>query len=174
MKIRAKNQRIKMDLSKIGLQGILPLIILWLVLVGCSSNTIQISDSRLSDNSGPSSATLYAESPFISVEDAIIFSDNFDNGIATGWRLHPGCYVEKDGNNHALLLAEHTWAYPCASSWTDYALELRFKIIKGMFFINFRTRGDLRYGCLIEGGELNLKKFIGEDQFDLMRTKPGI
>ncbi len=116
------------------------------------------------------------ENPFISKEIALLFQDNFEDGISENWGLEPGWEIKSEKDNRILSGSGHRWAYPDVSGWTDYTIKTDIKIIRGGLHFNIRyNTGEVssRYFLGIHQSGLYLKKQIGEDFFDLIElSKP--
>ncbi|PKP57676.1 hypothetical protein CVT91_10070 [Candidatus Atribacteria bacterium HGW-Atribacteria-1] len=154
------NKRI---LLKIGI-----LVIFWLI----SFNYINIQGVALG-NTTSSIDPLGCENPFISKEIALLFQDNFEDGVAKNWELEPGWDIKSEKDNYILSGSGHRWARPHVSGWTDYTIEVDIKIIRGSLHFNIRhnTEGMFsRYFLGIHQSGLYLNKQIGEDFFDLIES----
>jgi photosystem II stability/assembly factor-like uncharacterized protein len=119
---------------------------------------------------------LDCENPFISKEIALLFQDNFEDGISENWELESGWEIKSEKDNHILSGSGHRWACPHVSGWTDYTIEADIKIIRGGLHFNIRhNTGEVssRYFLGIRQSGLYLSKQIGEDFFDLIElSKP--
>ena len=77
-----------------------------------------------------SSANLLdCENPFISKEIALLFQDNFEDGITENWGFEPGWEIKSEKDNHILSGSGHRWARPNVSGWTDYTIKADIKIM---------------------------------------------
>jgi len=85
-----------------------------------------------------STDALSCENPFISKEIAILFQDNFEDGITENWELESGWEIKSEKNNYILSGSGHRWASPNVSGWTDYTIEADIKIIRGSLHFNIR------------------------------------
>lgn len=95
----------------------------------------------------------------------ILFSENFEKGVKN-WQLDEGWNLEKIGENYVLKGVGHRWAQLKGKSWDDYALRLKFKMIKGTLHVNFRNTfiegGVKRYFVSFWQGEnIHLSKQLG-------------
>lgn len=111
------------------------------------------------------------DSPFVTSEEgALLFQDDFEDGVARGWALEPSWDVSLESGNYVLTGGGHSFARPNASGWSDYTIEARFKLIKGGFHFNLRENigdGHIRYFLGVDTGGLSLSKQITSDFFDL-------
>lgn len=93
-------------------------------------------------------------------QDSILFQRDFEDGFIGDWAPVEGVWTleqEPDGN-HCLAGSAHSatppqiWRHDRTLSWTDYALETRFKFIKGhtLFILIHSIAGsDEYYGVAI-------------------------
>lgn len=73
----------------------------------------------------------------------LLFFDDFE-GVSEGWDLAPGWSVIQEDDNHLLQGVGHVHAFIKDSQyWTDFTLETRIKLIKGMIHVNFRRMPDV-------------------------------
>jgi len=125
-----------------------------------------------------SSANLLdCENPFISKEIALLFQDNFEDGISENWELESGWEIKSEKDNYVLSGSGHRWACPHVSGWTDYTIKADIKIIRGGLHFNIRyNTGEVssRYFLGIRQSALYLSKQIGEDFFDLIELSKSL
>jgi hypothetical protein len=101
---------------------------------------------------------------------AILYSEDFEDGIADGWTTHVGTWSMEveDGN--------HYWAgtgpndYPQvwwgneSTSWTDYAFESRIRFVKGVVFVCVRSdSGNAFYNAYISSRDdwVSFAEYVG-------------
>ena len=93
--------------------------------------------------------------------------DGFDQGSYASWNLDSGWTVRQDNGNFYLTGTGHSWAR-CkhGQSWTDYSLQLNFRIRSGTMHVNFRLGQTpvWRYFLGIDSDGVYLKKQV-EDEF---------
>ncbi|MCK4825755.1 hypothetical protein KA005_58950, partial [bacterium] len=113
------------------------------------------------------------DTPFIRIEQGILFRDDFQDGNADGWIVEPGWKVSSERGNYFLTGCRHSFTRPNASGWSDYTIEARFRMVRGSFHFNLRenTRlGHIRYFLAFHTNSLSLHKQITSDFFDLSRS----
>ena len=106
------------------------------------------------------------DNPFIIMEEGILFKDDFQDGNADGWALGPGWNVSRETGNHFLSGCRHSFAIPNASGWSDYTVEVRFRMVKGRFHFNLRENtklGHIRYFLAVHTNSLALHKQLPSD-----------
>ena len=157
------NKRI---LLKIGILVIFCLI---------SFNYIIVQSVALGTTTSPLNS-LNCENTFICKEIALLFQDNFEDGVVENWELESGWEIKSEKNNYTLSGSGHRCARPNVSGWTDYTIEADIKIIRGGLHFNIRyNTGEVssRYFLGIHQSGLYLRKQIGKDFFDLIElSKP--
>ncbi|MFQ6074635.1 MAG: family 16 glycoside hydrolase [Candidatus Bathyarchaeia archaeon] len=94
----------------------------------------------------------------------VVFQDDFEDGDAEDWDIHedPGSdwRVEREGENYVLSCEGHCFGRAGDEEWTDYTLELKFRLIKGHVWINFRMtmkpEAPDRYHVVLDRYDLSL------------------
>lgn len=135
-----------------------------------SFNCIIIQSVALGTTTSPLNS-LNCENTFICKEIALLFQDNFEDGVVENWELEQGWEIKSEKDNYILSGSGHRWARPNVSGWTDYTIEADIKIIRGSLHFNIRhNTGEVssRYFLGIHQSGLYLNKQIGEDFFDLI------
>ena len=153
-------------------------ILLLAVLLGCATleGTVQttlppatfiptetpVSANTAASTSVPTDAVLRTLSSTLTPvpQSKILFQRDFEDGLIGDWAPVEGIWTleqEPDGN-HCLAGSAHSatppqiWRHDRTLSWTDYALETRFKFIKGhtLFILIHSIAGsDQHYGVAI-------------------------
>lgn len=112
------------------------------------------------------------------------FTDDFEGGVgnwvfsdAEGKPSSAGWGTAVENGNTVLRGVGHNWANLNAGPWENYALELRFKIVKGN--INFNYHINLRetfsrYMITLDSNRVSLGKSIDETYTMDMALKDGI
>jgi hypothetical protein len=109
--------------------------------------------------------------------DILSFADNFDDGVANGWRLEPGWQIVNDNGNYVLegQGQDYQCAWPRVTSAENYVLEMDFEILSGTFAPSVRHDDwDSRYIIWISENDINLGKAAGSDPFRLDGTEADI
>ncbi len=120
------------------------------------------------------------DTPFVTEVQALLLREDFENGLADGWALEEGWSVIKDDDNYVLSGKGHHLADPRFRNWTDYTVEVRFKLLEGDANFNFRYTqfpeigGSERYFINISQGGIALEKQIDSDYFYLTRVQKSI
>ena len=100
------------------------------------------------------------------------FADDFQDGVADGWRLQPGWLVVSDNGNYVLdgqghnvvnpQGKDHRSAQPLATAATDYQFEADFVILSGTIFeFNVRYSDTGRYIIWVDSTSICLGKQLG-------------
>jgi len=179
--------------SRVLLIGLSILLIAGLLLGGCTPNESVPAPSPTEPSSGepttpaplpeettptPVPALPRPDTPFVHEEaGALLFQDDFEDGNADGWALETGWDISREGDNHILTGREHSFARPDVSGWSDYAIEAKFKLVKGGFHFNLRENhyaGYIRYYLGVNTGGLYLNKQITSDFFDLSQSNVSL
>ena len=115
----------------------------------------------------------------------LLLKDDFEDGDLGDWRIEvdpeiegSSWGVEMDDDNHVLHGEGHCDFVAGDPEWTDYIFESRFRLVKGMAFINFRLtfkpEAPDRYTLRLSSFQLALlkgEKYTGERHFtELKRT----
>jgi hypothetical protein len=64
-------------------------------------------------------------------DEVLLYQENFQDGLASGWDLNPGWEVIQEDNNYVLAGQGHVWANPPTQNAADFRLLLRVKILRG-------------------------------------------
>ncbi len=175
--------------SRVLLIGLTSLLITGLLLGGCGPEEVipeekspaVDSETTPTDEkttlSEPTTAPPRPDTPFITTEEAILFEDNFEDGMADGWALDTGWGVSTDSGNCILSGYGEGFAQPNVCDWTDYTLEARFKLVEGELCFNLRESrhaGLIRYALNVHFGGLELNKQITQDWVELSDASTSI
>jgi len=101
--------------------------------------------------------TTYAQAP----AQQVLFSDDFEKGLAMPWDWEPGWTVDLINGNHVLHGAGHIWTrlVPSEELGEIESFESRINLLKGSLHVNYRlSRSGSRYFVRMEGGRLSLLK----------------
>jgi len=113
-----------------------------------------------------------------SQRDILSFSDNFEDGVADGWKLDPGWGVVDDNGNHVLdgQGQDSQNAWPRVTSAEDYLLEAHFQLISGLFQFEVRSTYKSKTGYIVwvYQDRVNLGKNTGGNLIDLAGTAAEI
>lgn len=94
-------------------------------------------------------------------ESAILYSEDFENGVADGWITYVGTWSvekEKDGNHFWRGRGPNnypqTWWNTDDPRWTDYAFESRIRFVQGSIFVCIRAdNGGAFYNAYISSND---------------------
>lgn len=87
------------------------------------------------------------------------FTDNFEGGVADAWELEPGWLAKPEDSNYVLSGEGHSWArLGIGQDWTNYSLQLRLKLLRGVIHLNYRVSDEGRYFIGFREEGLYLKK----------------
>ena len=92
-----------------------------------------------------------------SVEEVVLYAENFDDYRAQDWQLEPGWTVTKDG----VLKGEgHQWARYKDVDWQDYRVQFQLRIVEAesRIHLNYRVSQEGRYYIGFYAGGLYLSK----------------
>jgi hypothetical protein len=106
----------------------------------------------------------------------VLYTEDFEAGVAESWDLEPGWRVEQDERNFVLSGEGHSWArIERGQDWTNYSFRLRLKLIRGGIHLNYRVSEKGRYfiGFLEDGLYLNKETPWGKF-FELARSDARI
>lgn len=101
--------------------------------------------------------TTYAQS----LDQKILFSDDFEKGLARPWDWEPGWTVDLIDGNHVLHGVGHIWTtlVPSEELVEIESFESRINLRKGSLHVNYRlSRSGSRYFVNMENGSLTLIK----------------
>lgn len=178
--------------SRVLLLGLTGLLIAGLLLGGCTLKELAPAPSPTEpSHTKPATPALMPEeptltftpapprpeTPFVHKEEGILFQDNFEDRNADGWALDPGWDVSLESGNYVLTGCGHSFARPNLSGWSDYTIEVGFKLVKGSFHFNLRENlyaGHIRYFLGVHTGRLSLSKQITSDFFDLSQSNVSL
>jgi uncharacterized coiled-coil protein SlyX len=92
-----------------------------------------------------------------SVEEVVLYKEDFDNYRAQDWQLDPGWAVTKDG---VLKGQGHQWARYKDVDWQDYRVQFQLKIVEAgsRIHLNYRVGQAGRYYIGFYTGGLYLSK----------------
>jgi photosystem II stability/assembly factor-like uncharacterized protein len=113
-----------------------------------------------------------ADASLVQLEYGILFTSNFDNGVAEGWHLPATWYVQEVDGQYALHATTQHFAVPAVNSslWSeDYETSFRFRLEQGIISFGFRydsSRGSYYLG-LRRNGRGNVVKEIGNNVSNL-------
>ena len=97
----------------------------------------------------------------------LLYSEDFEDGLARDWSLGPGWQVSEIDGNAVLVGQGHNWAnLNEGSDWTNYAFKFRLKVRAGSVHLNFRLlqgRQFTRYFIGFDEGGLDLNRQVGDD-----------
>jgi len=172
--------------SKAVSTGIIGLLIVGLLVGGCAPKELAPAPPQteplptkptptptpklVPEGPTPTPVPTRPETPFVHKEISVVFADDFEDGIADGWELEPGWYVERQHDGFVLAGSGHGWAWPEVPMWSDYSIQARFKLTSGGFHFNLRLHEDepfYRYRLLIERDKLYLRKDLSQESFEL-------
>lgn len=77
-------------------------------------------------------------------QDELLFSDDFEDGLADGWELAEGWQVIQDQGNYVLSGdGLYQWSrLHRGFDWTNYTLKCRLQLISGGVHLNFRMQDE--------------------------------
>lgn len=137
----------------------------------CSKDCPDCDDSNESTEDSFNYITQKCENPLM-----YYFKDDFEQGVnnwiftdAEGKLTSKGWSTKLEPGNTVLKGMGHNWANLNSGPWEDYALELRFKIVKGSMNFNYRMNtGETftRYIVWIDDDRISLSKTIGETRMN--------
>jgi photosystem II stability/assembly factor-like uncharacterized protein len=93
------------------------------------------------------------------------YQEDFESGLASGWKLEPGWKVELDGTNHVLAGQGHFWARFDQAFEGDLRLSFRLKILNGTIHLVPRMNDAGRYFIGFNASESYLSKQYWPDEF---------
>jgi photosystem II stability/assembly factor-like uncharacterized protein len=103
-----------------------------------------------------------------------LFSDNFDDGNAEGWKFEfmgPSAKwdVLNNNGNYYLHGEDHNWAQLIDNQpWGNYYFESKIRLIEGGLHLNVRVSMESRYYIGFHQGGVNLNKdYANGDRFNL-------
>lgn len=127
-------------------------------------------DQQKAASLGTSDASASKLPSWLHVEEGILFEDDFE-GRSEQWALGTNWQIFRESLNSCLRGEEHAWATLNPVEWSDYSVQLRFRLIGGdPFHFNFRCnqgRVFSRYFLGIGLGGLYLNRQIADDFWDL-------
>lgn len=135
--------------------------------VDCSKDCPNCDDKNESTTDSFNYITQKCENPL-----TYYFTDDFEQGTsnwvftdAEGQHTSNGWNTKLEEDNTVLRGVGHSWASLNAGPWEDYALELRFKVVKGSINFNYRINTEetlTRYTVWIDNDRVSLTKNVGE------------
>ena len=98
----------------------------------------------------------------------LLYSEDFEDGLAQDWALEPGWEVTKEDANSVLLTQDgHFAAFNKGIDWTNYAFKFRLQVRSGAVHLFYRlsqalerTRYYISFGA---GGDLSLSRQVVGD-----------
>lgn len=102
----------------------------------------------------------------------VLYTENFEAGVAKDWEFEPGWRVEQEEGNFVLSGEGHSWARcQIGQDWTDFTFRSRLKLIRGGIHLNYRVSGEGRYFIDFREDGLYLKKEAPlENFYDLAQS----
>jgi len=98
--------------------------------------------------------------------DAVLYSEDFEDGEAQGWELPRDWLVETDSSgSNSLHLGggRHVAARYLQDAWNMYSLSVRILVVRGRLHINYCVAGSSRYFIGIEESSLDLSRSFPDE-----------
>jgi hypothetical protein len=73
-------------------------------------------------------------------QSGVLFCEDFEGPLPSGWRLEQGWQVVMERGNHILGGNGHGWATLTGFEWADYRVRFRLQVPRGTIHLNYRLR----------------------------------